>query len=106
MVCCCDLSSENLVTLIIKLEILWPCHKIIRLFAVLLNSRQIIYCCNMLIFLKQTDNNISDDIMKFLSYCVTFFVLYLYFVKGEISEGDKELIRKWMPIYWLHSEEV
>ena len=60
----------------------------------------------MLIFLKQTDNNISDDIMKFLSYCVTFFVLYLHFVKGEISEGDKELIRKWMPIYWLHSEEV
>ena len=42
----------------------------------------------------------------------TFFVCLLILgtlfniSNGEISQENQDIIRKWMPLYWLHSEEV
>lgn len=39
---------------------------------------------------------------------ISLFVLVFYVrnSSGKISQEDQEIIRKWMPTYWLHSEEV
>ena len=70
---------------------------------------------------KQTDNvskytNIFTDwhsiqltslIMNFM-FGISLFVLVFYVrnSSGKISQEDQEIIRKWMPTYWLHSEEA
>lgn len=40
--------------------------------------------------------------MKFLTFCL----LLLPLSYGKISQENQEIIRKWLPLYWLHSEEV
>jgi hypothetical protein len=38
-----------------------------------------------------------------------FFIIFLTIftsTKGEISQEAQEIARKWMPVFWLHSEEV
>ena len=43
-----------------------------------------------------------DKFVIFLFVLGTFFNIS----KGEISQENQDIIRKWMPLYWLHSEEV
>ena len=41
-------------------------------------------------------------------FVIFLFILgtFLNISKGEISQENQDIIRKWMPLYWLHSEEV
>ena len=34
------------------------------------------------------------------------FCLFAHGAKSEISPENQDLIRKWLPTFWLHSEEV
>lgn len=46
--------------------------------------------------------------MNFLTIWISLLIQSAFHwpVKCEISPEDKKIIRKWMPLYWLHPEEV
>ena len=44
--------------------------------------------------------------VKATFYFLIILIANFSFSNGEISEENKEIIRKWLPLFWLHTEEV
>ena len=44
--------------------------------------------------------------MKFLTFSLFILASFSHISNGKLSSKNKEIVRKWLPLYWLHSEEV
>lgn len=44
--------------------------------------------------------------MTFLTFIILFLSIFSNLANGEISAENQEIIRKYLPLFWLHSEEV
>ena len=44
--------------------------------------------------------------MKFLTLSLLILISFSNISHGKLSSENEEIVRKWLPLFWLHSEEV
>ena len=58
------------------------------------------------IILQSCRSQFCDNVMKFFAFSLFILASFSHLSDGEISPENQEIIRKWLPLFWLHSEEV
>ena len=49
---------------------------------------------------------LTVTIMKFLTLSLFILTSFSHNSNGKLSSENEEIVRKWLPLFWLHSEEV
>ena len=49
---------------------------------------------------------LTVKLMKFLTSTLLIFASFCCNSNGKLSSENEEIVRKWLPFYWLHSEEI